>query len=486
MSRTSPSHGTQKRATEEGSYRNLFQLAAGGMGTVDLALKQEGPFQRLYAIKRLHTHLQSDEEFRAMFLDEARVAGMVRHPNVVSVLDYGQDADGPFLVMDYIDGISLGRLMGLAHKQMGTLPLQACLRIMLRVGEGLRAVHELSDPDGELLQLVHRDLSPQNILVSFDGSVLLTDFGIAKALGSSSKTATGVLKGKMGYMSPEQLQYLPVSPQSDLFSFGVVLYELLAGERLYKNRTDASAAQRILHEPVRDIGELRPDTPPELVELLFRLLAKSPEHRPESAREVVALLDAALSALVATEPPIRLDSVVEEFAGEDSRLRRSRVKRALNEPIAVAAPTPRKIALWVPALAIALGSLAIGALLGGMSQEPAVEEESIGIDRAPPVASAGSAAEPDENAPDENAPAAPSAEPVRVATPMRASSEASAVESAADPQVPRRSNARRASRREARRRAAAMSSMSEQSMAMSASMMTPDETGGGRFGWDMF
>jgi serine/threonine-protein kinase len=293
-----------------GPYVTLVEVAAGGMGRVDVALRVEGEFQRLYAIKRLHPHLREDPDFRQMFIEEARVAGLVRHPNVVSVLDVGVDSAGPFLVMDYIDGVSLSRLISFLAESERGLPMQVALRIAIDVARGLHAIHEARGHDGQLLRLVHRDLSPQNVLVAYAGVASITDFGIAKAVGQSQRTSTGILKGKISYMSPEQLRFEELDRRSDLFAFGVMLYEMLAGYRLYRNSGN-EGAQRILHEPPPDLGDVRPDAPPALVELIFELLAKHPDERPPTAGVVARRLERILAQLVVREPTIELGSYVE-------------------------------------------------------------------------------------------------------------------------------------------------------------------------------
>lgn len=287
------------------------------MGRVDLALRREGGFERLYAVKRLHSQYQSDEAFLAMFLDEARIAGLVRHANVVSVLDVGEDDGGPFLVMDYVDGLPLNRIIERHRGRDEFLPVQLCVRMVAQVAEGLHAAHELTYHDGRSLGLVHRDVSPQNILVGYDGVVRVVDFGVAKALGRLTRTATGVLKGKFGYMSPEQLRFEEPDRRSDLFSLGVVLYELLACRRLYAGGEGMEAARRVLNEPPPDIDDVRQDVPMELVQLLFELLAKNPDHRPETAQRVAQRLDDVLSDVVAEEGRLDVTEYMETVFGEE-------------------------------------------------------------------------------------------------------------------------------------------------------------------------
>jgi hypothetical protein len=285
------------------------------MGYVELCLRREGRFLRWCARKRLQEQFRSDLRFRSMFMDEARLAGLVRHPNVVGVSDVGEDADGPYLIMDYVEGVSLSRAIREMVGSGRSIPMQVAVRICLDVAMGLHAAHEVRSEDGTILRLVHRDVSPQNILIGFDGTVRVTDFGIAKALGNTSQTNAGVLKGNMGYLSPEQLQFEEPDRRSDFFSLGVTLYELLSGVRLYPNTDGFDGTRRILVEPPPDIGEVRTDVPPELVELLFEMLSKSRESRPSTALEIAGRLEGILAPLIAEEGSVTVaDYMDQHFA----------------------------------------------------------------------------------------------------------------------------------------------------------------------------
>ncbi len=336
------------------------------MGSVELAVREEGRFRRLVAVKRLNPQLRDDPVFRDMFFDEARIAGLLNHPNVVGVVDFGESSAGPFLVMDYVDGLHLGRLIRVAAEQGMPLPVQACVRIAKAVADGLRAAHELKDHDGTPLRVVHRDLSPNNILLGFDGTVRVTDFGIAKAVGQSTLTATGVLKGKLGYMAPERLLFETPDHRSDLFALGVVLFEMLSGRRLYRGK-QAESAKRILEEPPPDIGELRPEVDDRLVALVFRLLAKAPEHRPQSAAEVSQILESLLSELLTDESPIDLATLIQELAPDLQETQRQEIRAAMANPV----PTGRTSAPPAATGAgrrhrlIAAGSLVLLATLAG-------------------------------------------------------------------------------------------------------------------------
>jgi eukaryotic-like serine/threonine-protein kinase len=292
------------------------------MGRVDLAMRREGSFERLFAVKRPRPELASEDEVRAMFLDEARIAGLIRHPNVVSIVDVGEDRDGPFAVMEFVDGISVASL--LAKPEAQPLPIEIPLRIALSVAEGLHAAHELVGPDGACLQLVHRDVSPQNILLGFDGVARVTDFGVAKAMGRVSKTSTGILKGKLGYISPEQLRFEEPDRRADLFALGVVLFELLTGQRLYRSHEGTEGARRILSEPPPDLADYRDDAEPELVALMFELLAKDREARPQTAKLVARRLDAILANVTAAFETVETaDFLRQHFGDERAELERN-------------------------------------------------------------------------------------------------------------------------------------------------------------------
>ena len=366
-------------SVSQGTYTRVCELAKGGMGTVDLAVRSEGTFRRLYAIKRLRESYREDPEFRAMFLDEARIAGFIRHPHVVSVLDVGEDAQGPFLVLDYVDGISAADLVKRVAERGLVMPMSVALRIAIDAAEGLHAAHELHDPETrQPLNLVHRDVSPQNILLGFDGSARVTDFGVAKALGRVTRTSTGVLKGKMGYMAPEVLRFEEPDLRSDLFSLGVVLIELLIGRRLYRNTEGMDGARRVLNEPPPDLGELREDAPPELVELMFQMLAKSRDHRPQSARDVARRLESVLADVHAEGAPELSDYIAELF--EDRReesAERVRLAHAAAEERTSPRARPRALVGVLAAVVIVCAIVLGVALTRDEPPQPSTPEENL-------------------------------------------------------------------------------------------------------------
>jgi serine/threonine-protein kinase len=360
------------------------------MATVDLAIRREGTFVRLHAIKRLHPHLLEDPDVRAMFIEEARIAGLLRHPNIVSVVDVGEDAAGPFLVMDYVEGVSVAALIEDAIETAQLVPVDVALRIAIDVAKGLHAAHELTAPDGVSLSLVHRDVSPQNVLVGFDGVARVTDFGIAKALGRGARTSTGILKGKLGYMAPEQLQFKGQDRRSDLFAFGVVLFELLTSRRLYPGQRGEESARRILEEPPPDLTDDRDDAPPALVGLLFKLLAKRSEHRPPDAQSVARVLEDVLMEVSAASAAVDTAQYLEGKFGERRREMQQALSLALTEEQAVGStPRPRRRRLMAAGAALATAIVGVAVW---RSAEP-TPPPSIASARAPLQAAANVATE---------------------------------------------------------------------------------------------
>src|SRR5688500_2262135 len=221
-----------------GRYRLCFELASGGMGTVYLA-RAEGPsgFEKLVALKRIHEHLAKDPRFVAMFLDEARLAARIHHPNVCSVIDFGTVEDSYYLTMPFVEGESFHRLLRSLAKRGDPGASRSfwyiAARIVAEACEGLHAAHELRDDVGEPLEVVHRDVSPQNLLIGYYGGVRVLDFGVASARHRLYSTATGEVKGKFAYIAPEQIEGQPVDRRADVWSLGVVLYECIALRRLF-------------------------------------------------------------------------------------------------------------------------------------------------------------------------------------------------------------------------------------------------------------
>ncbi len=289
-------------------YVNLLPLSDGGMGTVTLAMRKDGAFQRLYAIKRIHTQFVDDEQFLRMFIDEGRIAGLIRHPNVVSVIDVGTDASGPFMVMDYIEGVSLTKLIC----QPEELDLRVGLRIMRDVARGLHEAHELVDHQGTALRVIHRDISPQNILVSYEGAVKVIDFGLAKATGRLVTTQVGIVKGKLAYLSAEQARGESIDYRSDIFSLGTCFYEWLTGQRLFLRQSDPDTVIAVQQAMVPPLRAVRPELPSELQEIVGRALQPDPAHRFQTAAE---MQEALLAFAVDAGIPLRRRNISDFMVG---------------------------------------------------------------------------------------------------------------------------------------------------------------------------
>jgi eukaryotic-like serine/threonine-protein kinase len=296
-----------------GRYALYDAIATGGMATVHYG-RLLGPvgFSRTVAIKRLHAQFARDPEFVSMFLDEARLAARIRHPNVVPTLDVVALEDEVFLVMDYVQGESLSRLARVTRARGDRIPLQTVSAILCGALHGLHAAHEAKNERGEPLGVVHRDVSPQNILVSSDGVPRVLDFGIAKAAGHSHQTREGQLKGKFAYMSPEQLTSAPVDRRTDVYAAGVVLWESLTLERLFTGDSAGAVITNVLNRPVPAPSEVNPEVSASLDAIVLRALARDPGERFASAREMALQLE----ECVPIASPTRVSAWVEGLAGD--------------------------------------------------------------------------------------------------------------------------------------------------------------------------
>ncbi|MBX3192164.1 MAG: serine/threonine protein kinase [Labilithrix sp.] len=284
-----------------GRYALFDELAAGGMATVHLG-RLLGPvgFGRTVAIKRLHTHYVKDQDFVTMFMDEARIVSRIRHPNVVPMVDVVQNAEGIFLIMEYVHGESLSRLMRNARKQGQRIPPRVIASIMQGVLLGLHAAHETKSVDGSLLGVVHRDVSPQNVIIGADGAARVLDFGIAKAAGRAQITREGQIKGKLAYMAPEQIRG-QVDRRTDVFAAAVVLWELLAGRRLHDGAKDVDIVTRVIQGQFPNPSEHDPTISVELDALVMKGLAVDPAKRFASARELAIELERKVGIATPTE-----------------------------------------------------------------------------------------------------------------------------------------------------------------------------------------
>jgi serine/threonine-protein kinase len=274
----------------ESRYELLLRLASGGMGTVYVARRVgAGGFQRLCAVKRAHAHLVEEPKAREMLLREAKLASAIHHPNVVAVQDVEQLEHELLLAMEYVEGASLAELI--SAEPLDELTLGVALRILLDVGAGLVAVHGLTGEDGRPLGIVHRDVSPQNILVSTDGIAKVTDFGVAKANELGGLTRTGVLKGKLAYMAPEYAEGRGIDERADVFALGVVAWELLTKRRLFRGDTDSETLVLLCQKPIASPSEFVLNMPPALDAVVMKALARRPEERYANVAAFIEALE---------------------------------------------------------------------------------------------------------------------------------------------------------------------------------------------------
>ena len=325
-------------------FELIAELASGGMATVFLArLSGVAGFQRLVAIKRLHPHLAREPEFVEMFLDEARLAARIHHPNVVPIQEVGESDSGYYLVMDYIEGDTLARVLAKAAKTNSKVPYGVTIRILLDTLAGLHAAHEMKDDHGEPLQIVHRDVSPQNILVGVDGVARVVDFGVARAATRLSTTRSGQLKGKLAYMAPEQARGGGVDRRADLFACGIVLWEALATKRLFKGDGEAETLNRVLYDPIATPSSVRPDVPKALEDICMKALARDVDQRFATAQDFGDELEKAARALGSVGSVRDVAECLQDVIGVDLTQQRDAVRAwlARSEPSGATGSGPR-------------------------------------------------------------------------------------------------------------------------------------------------
>jgi serine/threonine-protein kinase len=414
--------------TQIGRYRICEAIASGGMASVHFGtFAGPGGFARTVAIKRMHPHLAKDPEFLAMFVDEARVAARIRHPNVVATLDVLATADELLIVMEYAHGEPLTELMrSNAGRKARISPAVACA-VASDVLSGLHAAHEATDERGGPLGIVHRDVSPDNVLVCADGSARVLDFGVAKAVGRLQVTREGQVKGKIAYMAPEQVRGGAVTRTADVYSVAVVLWEMLTGRRLFEGERDADIVEKILFAVVDAPTAVAPHVPEQLNAVVLRGLARNPADRYATARDMAQALREALRLASTSE----VGDWVQSLAGETLRTRTetlAAIERQSTEwpadapaasPASRAVPAPRR-GLRVGILAVAITAVTgIGLLAArstgtpatGMREALAPAQGKAGVD-GPAVAPSATTLEP---------PRLVSSSPPSLATPVAAS-----------------------------------------------------------------
>ncbi|MEM7157413.1 MAG: protein kinase [Myxococcota bacterium] len=268
-------------------YRPLFKLDAGGMAEVYVAEAESmAGFKKKVAIKRILPNLLKDERFVRMFLDEARLSLHLNHANIVNVFDIGKSSSTYFIVMEYVEGVNLKAILQDFARRRISVPVQLTVWILNEILKGLDYAHRLTDNDtGEVLGIVHRDISPPNILVSWNGEVKLTDFGLAKASTQLESTDPGVVKGKFSYLSPEAASGLEVDARADIFAVGILAYEMLTGRRLFLGESDYQTVQLVRAAEVPPISEQNPDVAPELERIIRKSLARESNDRYQTAND---------------------------------------------------------------------------------------------------------------------------------------------------------------------------------------------------------
>ena len=270
-----------------GEYKILKKIATGGMAEVFLA-KRVGMkgFEKLLAIKRILPQFSENEEFIAMFTDEAKIAAKLNHRNIVQIYDFGSQQGSHYIAMEYIFGKDLRSILKKSKERGDQLPLAQCAYIITEAAKGLEYAHTLRDHFGNHLQIIHRDISPQNILISYEGEVTLADFGIAKAVSKSTETRAGVLKGKILYMSPEQAWGKSIDRRSDLYSLGVVLYEMVTQRKIFDADSEFSMLEKVRNAQIEFPPHVFQNIPTNFLQIIQKALEKNPDHRYQSAHDM--------------------------------------------------------------------------------------------------------------------------------------------------------------------------------------------------------
>lgn len=309
-----------------GPYRLGARIAQGGMAEIYLAVKSGlAGFEKLVVIKRILPHFEADKQFVQMFLDEARLAAQLRHPGIVTIVDLRRDQSFE-VVMEYIRGESLAVVVWRQAKKKLRMPPILAAGVIAQVADALHHAHQASDSSGQPLHLVHRDVTPSNIILGYDGQSKLIDFGIAKAAHHLSYTRPGTVKGKFAYSSPEQVRGNQCDGRSDVFALGVVFWELLTGQRLFHADNPAAVVSKVTSEPIERPSDLRDDVPPSFDDVVLRALVRDVDKRYQSAAEY---RDAVLAALRDLGTSVRREDVAEwmKVALADSLERRQDIEK---------------------------------------------------------------------------------------------------------------------------------------------------------------
>jgi serine/threonine-protein kinase len=327
-----PLSGQVTRVASVGRYRLFAELARGGMGVVYLALvRGPGNFNKLFVVKVLKAHLAEDPKLVAMFLEEARLAAKLSHPNVVQTIEVGSDAGCHYIAMEFLDGQSHYDVLSRAKRSGERMPLHYQLHVLVHLLEGLHYAHEAKDFDGTRLNLVHRDVSPHNVFLSYDGQIKILDFGIAKALDSTHDTRTGVLKGKIAYMAPEQAAGESLDRRADVFAVGVILWEATVGRRMWdRSLRDMQILHALMKAEVPQPRIHAPDIDERVENIILKATAPRADDRYATAAEMQADVEAYLATLGAPAFGSRdVGRYVTTLFGEE----RERIRAAIDEQV---------------------------------------------------------------------------------------------------------------------------------------------------------
>jgi serine/threonine protein kinase len=330
-----------KQGSKLGNYELVLRVGRGGMASVWVARErgQASKDDRLVAIKVMLSELADESEFIKMFLDEVRLVRSIHHPNVVDVYDVGEHEGMMWMSMEWVEGESLHTVIAEAGKRRA-IPPELAVRIIADAAAGLHAAHELKDLDGSLRGVVHRDISPHNILIGTNGSVKLVDFGVAKAVGRISEaTRAGQLKGKFGYMSPEQALGKGVDRRSDIFSLGIVLFELTTSRRLFRGEHDIETLRLVISGAIPKPTQIDSKYPPELERIVLKALERNVSARYQTAAELEHDLRAYLKAERLIVPQSGVAGILKRVLGERIEQRRKAVRSALKTLSSGAVPT---------------------------------------------------------------------------------------------------------------------------------------------------
>jgi eukaryotic-like serine/threonine-protein kinase len=317
-------------ATPQQRYKVLEKVAAGGMAEVYRAESAglEG-FKKIVAIKRVLPHLSEKKQFIGMFLDEARVSAHLSHSNCVQVFDIGVGDNTYFIVMEYVDGSDLKGVIEYRRKHNMPFPVEEACLICVRICEGLAYAHELTDGKGESLHIVHRDMSPPNVLITRHGEVKIVDFGLAKANSQLERSEPGIIKGKFSYLSPEAAKGGVVDARTDIFAVGIILWELLAGRRLFMGESDLETVRMVQAARVPSIRELNKNVSADLEQVLMKALTEDPEQRYRRARDFGTALNQLLFRVGRSVSSFDIAELVEPIRKEREQKRRAQRRQSI-------------------------------------------------------------------------------------------------------------------------------------------------------------